>query len=548
MYCFHVLKELVNNYFQGNEPWQIVTITSTTVLSSVWLWNFIFQDESLVERAKKQMFSLMNYIPAIKNKIDQELNNINETFKEEVLQRMKDVPFIVELPDGGMEPKEIIEKVKQCIQLGNYDWKSGKVSGAVYRVDTDLLQLMGDIYSIASYTNPLHPDIFPGICKMEAEVVKIACNLFHGDEESCGTMTSGGTESILLACKTYREYARQVKGIKKPEMVIPVTAHSAFDKAAQYLKIRVRIVPVNPHSYTASIKSMERAITRNTIMLVGSTPNFPYGTMDNIEAISQLGIKYNIPVHVDACLGGFLLCFMPNAGFSVPPFDFSLPGVTSISADTHKYGYAPKGSSIILYRNRKLRHHQYTITTDWPGGIYGSPTVSGSRAGGIIASCWATLMYFGYNEYLESTKKIIETTKYIEQSLRKMDGIFIFGTPATSVIALGSSNFHIYKLSKALNLKGWNLNPLQFPCGVHLCVTYVHTQPGVADQFLSDVRTELSTILKNPETPVEGKLAIYGMSQSISDRSIVGDFAKFFLDSMYFTPNTRAAISNGPSN
>ncbi|XP_076759122.1 sphingosine-1-phosphate lyase [Xylocopa sonorina] len=542
------MKELLNNYFQGKEAWQIVTITSTTILTSVWLWNFIFQEESLVERGKKQMFRLLNYIPSIKNKIDQELESINKTFTEDVMQRVKDAPFVVKLPEKGLKPEEILEKVKQSVQLGSYDWKSGKVSGAVYRVDTDLLQLMGDIYGIASYTNPLHPDIFPGTCKMEAEVVRIACSLFRGDHESCGTMTSGGTESILLACKTYRDYARQEKGIRYPEMVIPVTAHSAFDKAAQYLKIKIRCVPVNQNSYTACIKSMKRAITRNTIMLVGSAPNFPYGTIDNIEAISELGVKYNIPVHVDACLGGFLICFMPDAGFHIPPCDFRLPGVTSISADTHKYAYAPKGSSLILYRNKKLRHYQYTITTDWPGGIYGSPTVSGSRAGGIIASCWAALMYFGYDEYVESTKKIIQTTKYIERKLRQLNGIFIFGTPATSVIALGSNDFHIYRLSEALNAKGWNLNTLQFPSGVHLCVTYVHTQPGVADQFLNDVETELNIILRAPESAVEGKLAIYGMSQSIPDRSIVGDFTKCFLDSMYFTPDAQTEISNGPSN
>nr|XP_003704170.1 PREDICTED: sphingosine-1-phosphate lyase [Megachile rotundata]XP_012142599.1 PREDICTED: sphingosine-1-phosphate lyase [Megachile rotundata]XP_012142600.1 PREDICTED: sphingosine-1-phosphate lyase [Megachile rotundata] len=542
----HSVTEFLNNYFQGKEPWQIVTITSTTVLTSVWLWNFVFQDESLLERAKKKIFSLRYYIPTIRERIDQELNNINQTFEQQVVERMGTIPFVVKLPDKGLDPKNILDKVTECVQLGNYDWKSGKVSGAIYRIDTDLLRLMGDIYSIASYTNPLHPDVFPGICKMEAEVVRMACNLFHGDEESCGTMTSGGTESILLACKTYRDYARQVKGIKHPEMVMPATAHSAFDKAAQYLKIKTRIVPVNTNSYTVCMKAMERAITRNTIMLVGSAPNFPYGTMDNIEAISKLGVKYNIPVHVDACLGGFLICFMSDAGFNVPPFGFELPGVTSISADTHKYAYAPKGSSIILYRNKKLRHHQYTITTDWPGGIYGSPTVSGSRAGGIIASCWAALMYFGYDGYLEATKKIIDTTRYIEQRLRKMDGIFIFGTPATSVIAMGSNDFHIYKLSEALNAKGWNLNTLQFPSGIHICVTYVHTQPGVADQFLSDVEAELHVALQNPKSPVEGSLAIYGMSQSIPDRSIVGDFVKCFLDAMYFAPKNHAAISNGP--
>ncbi|XP_076630200.1 sphingosine-1-phosphate lyase isoform X2 [Colletes latitarsis] len=543
-FCLNPVKGFINNLFQDKEPWQIVTITSTTIFTTIWLWNFVVQDESLIERGKKQLFRLRNYIPAIRNKINEELNDINLSFEAEALQKTKGVPFFVDLPSTGMKEAEILEIVQDCVNLGDYDWEKGKVSGTVYVSDFRLSQLMGSVYEIASYTNPLHPDVFPGICKFEAEVVRIACRLFHGDEDSCGTMTTGGTESILLACKTYRDYARHMKGIKNPEMVIPVTAHSAFDKAAQYLKIKVRLVPVNPHSYTVSIKHMERVITRNTIMLVGSTPNFPYGTMDNIEAISNLGIKYNIPVHVDACLGGFLICFMPKAGFDIPPFDFKLPGVTSISADTHKYGYAPKGSSIILYRNKSYRHHQYTISTDWLGGIYGSPTINGSRAGGVIASCWATLMYFGYDGYIDATRNIIQTTKYIEQNLRKMDGIFIFGTPATSVIALGSNDFHIYKLSEVLNAKGWNLNSLQFPSGIHLCVTSIHTELGVADKFLKDVETVLSTILKSPNTPVEGKLAIYGMSQNLSDRSIVGDFTKCFLDSMYYTPKDQQLVKN----
>ena len=163
------------------------------------------------------------------------------------------------------------------------------------------------------------------------------------------------------------------------------------------------------------IAAMERAINRNTVMLVGSAPNFPYGTMDDIEAIAALGRKYNIPVHVDACLGGFLIVFMKRAGYPVRPFDFSIPGVTSISADTHKYGFTPKGSSVILYSEKVYRHYQYTVTTEWPGGVYGSPTVNGSRAGGIIAATWATMMNFGLDGYVEATKRIIDTTRYIEQ-------------------------------------------------------------------------------------------------------------------------------------
>ncbi|XP_047360638.1 sphingosine-1-phosphate lyase isoform X1 [Vespa velutina] len=538
--CVDSLKGIVNHSFQNKEPWQIVSITATTLLGTIWIWNFIFsQDKTIVERGKKQFFKLARYIPSIRDRIDKELSDVNETFEKDTMRKLMNSPFIVELPKNGLSHDKVLLKVQECIKMGDYEWKKGRVSGTVYRNDSGLMCLMADVYKIASYTNPLHPDVFPGVCKMEAEVIRISCRLFNGDENTCGTMTTGGTESIILACKAYRDYGREFKGIERPEMIVPVTAHSSFDKAAQYLNIKVRTVPVNSHSYTASIKAMENAINKNTIMLVSSAPNFPYGTMDNIEAISKLGVKYNIPVHVDACLGGFLICFMSDIGYNLPPFDFRLPGVTSISADTHKYGYAPKGSSVILYREKKYRHHQYTITTDWPGGIYGSPTINGSRSGGIIASCWATLIYFGYDGYVQATKKIIETTKYIEQELRKLDGIFIFGTPVTSVIALGSNDFHIYRLSEALGAKGWNLNPLQFPSGIHICITYVHTEPGIADQFLNDVRTELTNILKIPDLPIEGKLAMYGMSQSIPDRSIVKDIARSFLDSIYYTGNNK---------
>ncbi|KAH0560657.1 sphingosine-1-phosphate lyase [Cotesia glomerata] len=532
----NTVKELINDSFKEKEPWQIVTITTGSVLGAVWVWNFCNQDESLVVRSKKKLFKLARYIPSVREQIERELNNLNETFESESKNRLQGIQCVTTLPRKGLNHDQVIEAVKQSVQIGDYDWKNGKVSGTVYRNDEKLIKLMAEVYGIASYTNPLHPDVFPGVCKMEAEVVRISCRLFHGNDKSCGTMTSGGTESIILACKAYRDYAREVKGIKHPEMVIPVTAHTAFDKAAQYLNIKVRAVPLNPKSFTVSINAMKKAISRNTIMLVGSTPNFPYGTLDNIEEISKLGLKYNIPVHVDACLGGFLLCFMPAAGFEVPPFDFILPGVTSISADTHKYGYAPKGSSVILYSDKKYRHHQFTITTDWPGGIYGSPTINGSRAGGIIAACWASMMHFGYDGYSESTRKIIQTTKYLESKLRELDSIYIIGTPGTSVIALGSNKFHIYRLSEGLTARGWNLNTLQFPSAIHLCVTYVHTQPGVADTFLDDVRNVLIEINKTPDVSVEGRLAMYGMSQSLPDRSVVGDLTRLFIDSMYFIP------------
>ncbi|XP_011497779.1 PREDICTED: sphingosine-1-phosphate lyase [Ceratosolen solmsi marchali] len=530
-------KNTINQTFKGKEPWEIAGMTSITILTVVWFYNFIFQEESIVERIKKSALKMVRRIPAVRNKINSELKCLSESFEEEAINRTKALPYITSLPNQGIDLNEILKLVESSVYLGNYDWKNGRVSGCVYRnAETDLRTLVKEVYSLASLTNPLHPDIFPGVCKMEAEVVRIACQLFNGDGNSCGTMTTGGTESILMACKAFRDYARDVKGITRPEMVMPVTAHSAFDKAAQYLKIRVRAVQLDPDSYTVNIAAMKRAITRNTIMLVCSAPNFPYGTMDDIEAIAKLGLRYNVPVHVDACLGGFLICFMRAAGYSVPEFDFRLEGVCSISADTHKYGYAPKGSSVVLYRDKKYRHHQFTITTDWLGGIYGSPTVNGSRAGGIIAACWATLLYFGHEGYVQSTKKVIDTTRFIEQELRKMDGIYVFGTPVTSVIAIGSKFFDIYRLSQALNSRGWNLNPLQFPSALHICVTHVHTEPGVAQQFVHDMKEDVATILRNPSENAKGMYAIYGSSQSIADRSIVGEITKYFLDAVYYTP------------
>lgn len=261
------------------------------------------------------------------------------------------------------------------------------------------------------------------------------------------------------------------------------------------------------------------------------------GTIDDITEISNLGLKYNIPVHVDSCLGGLLTVFMDRAGYPPPVTDFRLKGVTSISADTHKYGFAPKGTSVIMYRDRKYRNHQYTVTTDWVGGVYGSPTVNGSRSGGNIATCWATLLYHGLDGYVQATKEIIYTARFIEKGLRRMKGIYIFGQPGTSVVAVGSHDFDIYRLSDALHNCGWHLNVLQYPPGLHICITLMHTKPGVAQKFLDDVKTSLTEILKDPSIPVEGKMALYGTAQKLPDRSIVEDITRCFLDSTYFIPN-----------
>ncbi|UYV61044.1 SGPL1, partial [Cordylochernes scorpioides] len=317
-------------------------------------------------------------------------------------------------------------------------------------------------------------------------------------------VTSGGTESIFMACKAFRDYAYHVKGITKPEMVIPVSAHAAFDKAGQLLKIRVRHAPMVKATMQADLQAMRRAINKNTVMLVGSCPQFPHGIMDSISDIAKLGERYDIPVHVDSCLGGLLLPFMAEAGHPIPPFDFTLPGVTSISCDTHKYGFTPKGTSVVVYRDVKYRHYQFSVQPDWPGGIYCTPTLAGSRAGGTIAATWATLLYMGRQGYLESCRKIIASTRILVKGLRKIEGLIVYGDPQLSVVALGSNHFDIYRLCDALSAKGWNINMIQKPKGFHICVTLQHTAPGVIDDLLRDMRDCTAEIMKHPSQPATG--------------------------------------------
>lgn len=526
----------VNGHFSNKEPFYIVTYTTTLVLFTVWAHGFLFDEDNVKDKIKKRFFKTLKCIPYFRKKIDEEIRKVEDNFAKSALKRTGDVKYLTQLPLDGFSDEQIINLLEDNLRLSDFDWAHGRVSGSVYYQNLPLIKLITEVYGKSAYTNPLHPDVFPGLCKMEAEIVRISTKLFNGDANCCGSVTSGGTESILMACKAYRDYARETRGVKRPEIVIPSTAHSAFDKAAQYFGLRVRSIKVDKDTLAVDIAAMKSAINRNTVMLAGSAPNFPYGTIDNIEQISHLGLSYNIPVHVDACLGGFLLAFMPQAGCATPKFDFTLKGVTSISADTHKYGFSPKGSSLVLYRDKKYHHHQFTVTTDWPGGVYGSPTISGSRAGGSIAVCWATLLHFGNSGYVAATKEILATTKYIEAELRKIDEIYIFGKPATSVIAIGSKVFDIYRLADHLSSAGWNLNILQFPSGIHICVTHLHTVPGVADQFLSDLHEGVDGIMKDPGVPVEGKMALYGVAQSLPDRSLVGDITRAFLDSMYYIP------------
>uniref|UniRef100_A0AAX7SNT2 sphinganine-1-phosphate aldolase n=1 Tax=Astatotilapia calliptera TaxID=8154 RepID=A0AAX7SNT2_ASTCA len=526
-------RQQVNSRCAHLEPWQIIGVTVITTVGALWVKGFLFQQESLTSRIKKQCFRLIRKIPFVGGAIQSQLNKALDDMSASLFTLKEGMSYTTELPSKGLSQAKVMEKIKEYDTLNEVKWDKGLVSGAVYWGDESLTNLLVKVYGDFAWSNPLHPDIFPGVRKMEAEVVRMACTLFHGGPNSCGTVTSGGTESILMACKAYRDIAHE-RGVKHPEILAPVSVHAAFDKAAHYFGMKLVHIPLDKKTMKVDVKAMRRAISKNTAMLVCSAPQFPHGIIDPIEEVAKLAVRYNIPMHVDACLGGFLIVFMAKAGYPLAPFDFRVKGVTSISADTHKYGYAPKGSSVILYSDKKYRQYQYFVAADWQGGIYASPSIAGSRPGGIIAACWATMMYMGENGYVDATKKIVSTIK----------GVFVFGDPEVSVVAIGSDDFDIFRLSNALTSKGWNLNTLQYPSSIHICCTVLHTQPGVADHFIRDVKEQVAIIMKNPKEKTTGMGAIYGMAQAIPDRSLVTEISRGFLDCLYSTEVTKSKISH----
>jgi glutamate/tyrosine decarboxylase-like PLP-dependent enzyme len=313
-------------------------------------------------------------------------------------------------------------------------------------------------------------------------------------------------------------------------MIVPITAHAAFDKAAQYFNIKIKHIPLDDN-FRADLTAARQAITRNTIVIIGSAPSFPHGIMDPIEELSEMARKRGIGFHTDACLGGFVLPWADRLGYEIPPFDFRLPGVTSISADTHKYGYAAKGTSVVLYRGLQLRRYQYFKTTDWPGGLYFSPTFAGSRPGALSAACWAAMLAIGEDGYSAATGKILETAEKIKKGIQQIPELHILGDPLW-VIAFGSENLDIYRIMDYMTAKKWSLNGLHKPSCLHICVTLRHTQTGVAERFLDDLNAAVTEVKQNPRA--EGGMApVYGLAATLPLRSVVGDLLERYMDALY---------------
>ena len=476
---------------------------------------------------------ILNQLPGVKKEIDKQIDTVMKDLGEGLRSYSNDFSTYKRLPAEGVERENILKDMKAISAMEKDRWEQGYVSGTVYHGDEEHISFLNDVYSINSQTNPLHSDLFPSTSKYEAEIISMTAGMLGADnteDEICGSISSGGTESILLAMKTYRDKAEKERGIKRPEMIVPVTAHAAFNKAAQYFNIKLRQIPIGK-DYRSDVKAIKRAINSNTIVIVASAPAFPHGVIDPIAELSALALKKKIGLHVDACLGGFMLPWIKQLGYDVPEFDFSLKGVTSMSADTHKYGYAAKGSSVVLYRSIELRRYQYFTITDWPGGLYFSPTFAGSRSGALSATCWASLVSMGEKGYLDAAKKIMATADIIKQGINNIQEIEVLGNPLWN-ISFTSKELDIYRIMDYMTENKWNLNGLHKPSCVHICCTLRHAQEGVPQKFLVDLQKAVEHVKNDPQK--EGGMApVYGMAATLPLRGAISKLLKKYMDILY---------------
>ncbi|GAA5814070.1 hypothetical protein MFLAVUS_007560 [Mucor flavus] len=480
----------------------------------------------------KVVFKQLRRLPSVQAKINKALGSTLADMEKSMMSKEAGCEINLTLPAKGLSEKEVMDSLHKFQTLKAADWRSGKVSGSIYHGGEQLTRILGEAYTIFAVANPLHPEIFPGVRRMEAESVAMVLSMYNAPATGCGTMTSGGTESILMACKTYRDMYKDLKGIHNPEMVVPDTIHAAFMKAADYFKIKLITVPIDPVTLKVDIKKVQRAITKNTVMIAGSAVNFPHGIADDIVELGKLAKKYDVGLHVDCCLGSFIMPYLERAGFPTTPFDFRVDGVTSISCDTHKYGFAAKGSSIIMYRKPTIRKYQYFLYSQWTGGIYASPSIAGSRPGALIAGCWSALMHMGDDGYLQTCKQIVGARRIMEAGVRSISQLHVKGEPIGPVLSFGANEpLNIYDVGDKLSARGWNLSALQNPAALHISTTLPWVKS--ADLFVSDLKECVKELVDNPSSGNGSTAAIYGTAASVPDKTIIDDVAAGFLDLLY---------------
>ena len=416
------------------------------------------------------------------------------------------------LPEVGTSREDVLAQLHAMAEEEDAYWETGKCSGTMYCGDHDHYHFMNEAFGLFAHVNVLQRDMCPSATKFESEIIAMTLDLLHAEAaegaEPAGLVSTGGTGSICHAMLAYREQGAQQRGIQRPNVIKPETAHPAFDKACHLFGVELRRAPVDPVTTEVDVEWVREHMDDRTVALIGSACNYGYGTIDPIGALSDLALERGIGLHVDGCLGGFILPFGRELGYDIPMFDYRVPGVTSMSADTHKYGYAFKGSSVLTFRSKALRNAQYFFLTDWSGGKYTSPGMEGSRSGGLIAATWAAMVQLGQNGYLRYAKQIFETSVAMQEAVLAHPELRLVGKP-TFLFSFTSDEFDIYHVNDFMRGRGWRFNGQQYPNALHMAVTRPQTQPSVVPAFAADLADAVAYAKEHAaEAPRSG--AIYG--------------------------------------
>ncbi len=377
------------------------------------------------------------------------------------------------LPSAGWDKDRVFSEL-EARRKDDLPWRSGRAFAYIYDGGPDLEDIAKRAFMAFLSENGLDPTAFPSLLQFENDLVGIARDHLHGGPEVQGTFTSGGTESIILAVKSARDFARATRGVSEPEMIVPVTAHAAFHKAGKYLGVKAVPCPVEPKSFRADVDAMSALTTERTVLLVGSASGYAHGVVDPIERIAALAASRGILCHVDGCIGGFVLPYFERLGATVTPFDFRVPGVTSMSMDLHKYALAPKGASIVLYRDDALRRAQFFACSTWTGYTMVNATIQSSKSGGPLAAAWAVMHAMGDEGYLAMAKGLLRSKEAIVEGIRSIDGLYVLGEPEMCLVAFASDDVPVFPLADAMKRRGWLVQPqLAFgpsPENLHLTI------------------------------------------------------------------------------
>lgn len=398
----------------------------------------------------------------------------------------------------GFSHEEVLKELNNFTEK-DVDWRTGKVMTGLYDPGNDAHDLAVEAYTSFLPQNALYVNMYPSIGKLEKDVVASIAEMLRGDDEVVGNMTSGGTESILMAIKTARDWARENRTqIKEPEMVLPVSAHPAFLKAAHYFGLKVVQTELDLNDYRADLQSFKKALSDDTVVAVGSAPNFSHGSIDPIKEMSEMAAEKNILFHVDGCVGGIYLSILRRMGEPLRDFDFSLPGVTSISADLHKYGYTPKNASVILYRNRELRKHAWFVCSSTTEYVVINPTAQSTRTGGPFAAAWAMLRFLGEEGFQEIVRSSQEATKVMIEGINEIEGIEVLGEPDMCMFTMASDKVNIFEVDDEMGLLGWKMIP-QFACGgspANLHISLSHANVPNVEKYVDDLKNVVEKLLR----------------------------------------------------